>query len=82
MTILQQYSVVRIVALHTDFDQSNVENGFDRRIPRVGDLVAIIEVYRSPSLGYELECSAPDGTNEWLVTFAPGDAEFEVVSTP
>ena len=82
MPILKQYSVVRIVALHKAFDQSNVEKGFDRRLPRVGDVASVIEVYRSPSLGYELECCNPDGTNEWLVAFAPEDADFEVVSTP
>ena len=82
MTILKQYSVVRILALHTEFDQSNVEKGHDRRTPRVGDLASIVEVYHTPSLGYELECSNPDGTNEWLVTFAPEDAELEVLTSP
>jgi hypothetical protein len=83
MKILTQYSTVRIVALHREFDQSNAERGFDRRLPRIGDLAAVVEVYRLPCLGYELECSNPDdGTNEWLITFSPEDAEFEIVSTP
>ncbi len=82
MTLLTQYSTVRIVALHREFDQSNVERGFDRRLPRIGDLATVLEVYRSPSLGYELECCNPDGTNEWLIAFALEDADFEVVSTP
>lgn len=83
MKILTQYSTVRIVALHREFDQSNVERGFDRRLPRIGDLAAVVEVYRLPSIGYELECSNPDdGTNEWLITFSPEDADFEIVSSP
>lgn len=83
MKILTQYSTVRIVALHREFDQSNVESGFDRRLPRIGDLAAVVEVYHSPSIGYELECSNPDdGTNEWMITFSPEDADFEIVSSP
>jgi hypothetical protein len=83
MKILTQYSTVRIVALHREFDQSNVDRGFDRRLPRIGDLATVVEVYRLPSVGYELGCSSPDdGTNEWLITFSPEDAEFEIVSTP
>lgn len=83
MKILTQYSTVRILALHREFDQSNVERGIDRRLPRIGDFATVVEVYRLPSIGYELECSNPDdGTNEWLITFSPEDAEFEIVSTP
>lgn len=82
MLPLAQYSTVRIVALNREFDLSTVERGFDRRLPRIGDIATVLEVYRSPSLGYELECSNPDGTNEWMVTFHPEDAEFEVLSTP
>jgi len=82
MMLLTQYSTVRIVALHREFDQSSVERRFDRRLPRIGDVATVVEVYRSPSLGYELECSRPDGTNEWLITFSPEDAELEPITTP
>ena len=70
MKILTQCPTVRIAVLNREFDQSSVENGFDRRVPRVGDLATVGEDYRSRSLGYELECSNSDGTNELLVTFS------------
>lgn len=79
MAILIQYSIVRIVALQREFDQSNVERGLDQRVPRIGDVATVLEVYLSPTLGYELESSNSDGTNEWLITFYPEDSEFEVV---
>ena len=82
VAILTQYSTVKILALHREFDQLNVDRGFDRRIPRIGDVATIVEVYRTPTLGYELECCNSDGTNEWLVTFSPEDADFEIVSLP
>jgi hypothetical protein len=79
---ITQYSTVKIVALHRKFDESNVQRGFDRRLPQIGDLATVVEVYRSPTLGYELECSNSDATSEWLITFSLGDAEFEVVAKP
>ena len=80
--LITQYSTVKIVALHRKFNEVNVQRGFDRRLPQIGDLATVVEVYRSPTLGYELECSNSDGTTEWLITFSPGDAELEVVPQP
>ena len=71
------YSIVKITALHKTF--SNYGLSFCKRAPVVGDKATIIEVYDKPTLGYELECSDGKGDTEWLLTFSPKDAEFEVM---
>jgi len=38
----------------------------------------IVEVYESPTIGYELECVREDGTNHWLRTFHPEDADLNI----
>ena len=37
-----------------------------------GDLGAIVEVYTSPALAYEVEFVNPDGTTRALLTLGPG----------
>ena len=40
------------------------------RLPRIGDVGVIIEVYSAPSLGYEVECSeVGTGITQWMHTF-------------
>ena len=70
-----QYDVVRIKALPLS---SQIPNQFDLRMPRIGDIATIIEIYTKP-VGYELECSDQDGITQWMMAFAPGEAEFEHV---
>ena len=38
-----------------------------------GDLGAVVEVYTSPELAYEVEFVNPDGTTRALLTIGPGD---------
>lgn len=38
-----------------------------------GDLGAIVEVYTSPEIAYEVEFVNPDGTTRALLTLRPGD---------
>ena len=75
--IFEQYSMVRLKKINKEF--SNKELLFDKRKPQVGDLATIIEIYHTPRLGYELECSNENGITEWLITFSPEDAVFELV---
>ena len=70
------YDVVRITALPKPIHFE--PDGISVRVPRVGDIATIVEVYESP-YGYELECSRSDGMTEWLRTFAPGDVAFEKI---
>lgn len=72
----KQYDVVRLKALREPVHFES--DGISRRAPRVGDVAAIIEVYKDPP-GYELECSGSDGITEWLCAFSPNDIEFEKI---
>lgn len=74
---MNQYDVVRITALHRDFEDSDIWLG--SKLPALGDKATIIEVYESPLAAFDLESVAPDGSTNWAATFEPGDAEFEVV---
>lgn len=61
-----QYDVVKIIRFLTKNPvQTDV---FNKREPRVGDVVAIIEIYTDP-LGYELECCDEQGITEWMIAF-------------
>jgi hypothetical protein len=73
----KQYSVVRLTKLHKQFNESELTLG--KRTPRIGDVATIVEVYEKPVLGYELECSDGNGMTEWLVSFSPHGAEFELI---
>jgi hypothetical protein len=73
----KQYSVVKLQKINKQF--SKEELSFDKRAPKVGDVATIIEIYKSPSLGYELECSDENGITEWMVTFSPEEVELEVI---
>ena len=73
----KQYSVVRLIRIKKRFSEE--ELSFGKRAPRVGDLATIVEVYEKPEIGYELECSDESGITDWLVTFSPEEAEFELI---
>ena len=73
----KQYSVVRLKNIFKQF--GSTELVFDKRHPQVGDVATIIEIYESPTFGYELECSDENGITVWLATFTPEDAEFELI---
>ena len=72
----KQYDVVRVKALRKPVHFE--PDGTNRRAPQVGDVAAILEVYKNPP-GYELECSGSDGITEWLRAFSPNDIEIEKI---
>jgi len=71
-----QYDVVKVTAIRraVSFEPDDT----NRRLPRVGDIATIVEVYANPP-GYELECSDHEGITEWLLAFRPEDIELEPV---
>ena len=75
--MLHQYDVVQITALNEQFSSSSVWLGSNA--PTVGDEATVIEVYEQPSLAYDLECVASDGSTKWATTFKPGDVDLELV---
>jgi len=70
------YATVRVVAVRDD-RFANAPVHFQRR-PAPGDVGTILEVYTSPSLAYEVECSDAEGITVWLETLYPD--EIEVVA--
>jgi Domain of unknown function (DUF4926) len=66
-----QYDVVKIVEIINP--AKAVKSEFDFRAPEVGDVATVVEVYSTPCLGYELECSDKEGITQWLVTFKPSE---------
>jgi hypothetical protein len=65
----EQYSVVKIKSINKTFDADDFK--LNNRLPEIGDIATIIEIYEEPSLGYELECSDKKGITAWLITFSP-----------
>lgn len=76
---MEQFTVVRIKKINKAFRKEELFNG--ERLPEVGDVATIVEIYEEPNLGYELECCNENGGTVWLMTFHPEDAEFEIVAT-
>ena len=71
-----QYSVVRVLGFCVP--PSAEDDGISRRPPRVGDIACVVEVYSDPP-GYEIECTADDGTCLWLHSFKSTDVQLELV---
>jgi len=76
--VFHQYDVVRIIALYEQFRGPTVWLGSEA--PTVGDEATIIDVHEKPSLAYDLESVALDGSTKWAATFKSGDADLELVS--
>lgn len=70
----QQYDVVRVVAIRDSrFIGAQV---FYERLPRIGDIGTILEIYSKPEVGYEVECSEPStGFTIWLDAMYPDEIE-------
>ena len=75
----KQYSVVRVKEIRKQFNEDDM--AFMKRVPVIGDVATIIEIYEKPTLGYELECSDKNGITEWMVTFAPDEVELQLVDS-
>ncbi len=70
-----QYDVVRVVRLRDD--RFVGERVFYDRPPQVGDIGAVVEVYTSPSIGYEVECvDTVTGFTIWLDAMYPEEIEL------
>lgn len=70
---IKLYDCVRITALVKPVEF--VPDCFNTREARVGDVAYVIEIYENP-IGYELECSAENGTTEWLRSFTPEEIKL------
>ena len=73
---MKLYSVVRIKQVHKEFSREDA--GFNKRLPRQGDVATIIEVYENQP-GYELECIDDNGVTQWQTAFSPEEIELELL---
>lgn len=71
---MRQYSVVKIKSLKKDF--THAEKIIGSRLPKVGDVGTIVEVYGA---AFDIECSDENGITIWLEIFEPGDADLELL---
>lgn len=72
---MHQYAVVRVVSVHGN--RPFYSSGANQRIPEVGDIGTIVEVYSQPDVAYEVECSDPTtGITLWLEAMYPDEIEL------
>lgn len=77
---INQYDYIQIISIHRNFSQKDVFPG--KRLPEIGDIAAVIEIYDKLELGYELECVNRDGETDWLITVKNSDLEFKKINPP
>ena len=75
----KQFDVIRVLGITNLEKLKGCESGLGCSVPKVGDIGTIVEIYTTPSLGYDIECSDEKDVTKWLVTFEPSDIEMEVV---
>ena len=69
---MHQYEVVRVTSLRGN--RTFHPSATNRRIPSVGDIGTILEVYTQPEAAYEVECSDPaTGVTIWLEAMYPDE---------
>jgi hypothetical protein len=74
----KQYDVVKIKSFKNP--NNLIKSIDDERLPEIGDIATIIEIYNKPRIGYELECSnSKNGFTIWLHSFAEEEIELEKV---
>lgn len=71
-----QYDAVTLKRIHMPIAQ--LDDEFNLRAPKVGDVAYIVEVYSNPAR-YDLECSDANGITQWLLSFRPDEIELELV---
>ena len=69
--------VVRLVRFVKTFEY--VKDPHNLRRPKVGDVARILKVYRSGTLGYQLECTDGRGKPQWLLSFRIDEIDLALV---
>ncbi len=72
--------VVRLVRFVKTFEY--VKDSHNLRRPKVGDVARILKVYRSGTLGYQLECTDGRGKPQWVLSFRIDEIDLELVQHP
>ena len=71
---LQPFACVRVVKIREN--RFAGERIFYRRQPQVGDIATVVEIFTSPELAYEVECSDQvTGETLWLDAMYPDELE-------
>ena len=79
LILFEVLDVVRLVRFVKTFEY--VKDPLNRRRPKVGDVATILKVYRSGTLGYQLECKDGRGEMLWLLSFRVDEIDLELVSS-
>jgi hypothetical protein len=73
-TPLRSFVVVRVIAIREN--RFADKQAFYSRLPKLGDIGTILEVYARPEPAYEVECSDPSsGATLWLEAMYPDEIE-------
>jgi len=80
LTSFEAFDVVRLVRFVKKFEY--VKDPHNLRRPRVGDIATILKVYRSGTLGYQLECKDGRGKSQWILSFRIDEIDLESVHRP
>lgn len=65
----QQYDMVTILNVPKVDEAAFLQ--WNKRLPKAGDVGVVIEIYRTPQLGYEIECCEPGNPKtQWMHTFS------------
>jgi len=71
-----QYDVVKIIDIDSNYVWQRTL-GFGKS-PDIGDIATIVEIYKYPIVGFELECCNKDETL-WLETFSNNQVKLELI---
>jgi hypothetical protein len=70
--MINQYDIIKIVNLPIINDGDFLKH--NKRLPAIGDMGTVVEIYTHPYLGYEIECCEPGtGITEWMHAFTESE---------
>ncbi|MFO7569243.1 MAG: hypothetical protein R6W75_05550, partial [Smithellaceae bacterium] len=75
--MFQPYDRVKVIGINRTFSTNECAPGI--ATPKIGDVATVLEIYREPVPGYELEACDPTGRTLWLVSVADGDLDLQRV---
>ncbi|KXI29395.1 DUF4926 domain-containing protein [Paraglaciecola hydrolytica] len=75
----KQYDVIKVLEISNPKKLQGRGSCLGYCSPKIGDVGTIVEIYTTPCLGYDIECSDEKGVTKWLTTFEPSEIKMEVV---
>ncbi len=75
--MFQPYDRIKVMGINRSFSKSECSPG--TATPKISDVATVLEVYREPVPGYELEACDQIGQTLWLISVAEGDLDLQRV---